>query len=106
MTTDQRRQNMAICQVIVITGPIEIGGHQTNRIKAMLLSQGFELDASDLAIAYHSFVGSRGLPGLLIGCSANLQMQLLPKNNSRQTQGQAVSIMGLDLEVLQEKSAG
>jgi len=46
---NQRSHYMAIERVVIITRSIEIGGHQTNRIEAMLPSQGLtELDPSNL----------------------------------------------------------
>ena len=47
--TNQGSHHMAIRGVVVITGPIEIGGHQADRIKAVLLPQGLtQLDPSNL----------------------------------------------------------
>ena len=47
-TTDQRRQHMAVGEMIVISRPIEIGRHQADRIKAILLAQGLtEFDAGN-----------------------------------------------------------
>ena len=40
---------MAVVLVVIVAGPVEVCGHQADRIKAILLAQGFaELDASDL----------------------------------------------------------
>ena len=45
---DERGQHMAVSGVIVVAGPVEIGGHQADGIKAVLTAQGFrELDAGD-----------------------------------------------------------
>ena len=47
--TNQRRQYMAVIRVVVVARPVEVSGHQADRIKAMLLAQGFAgFDASDL----------------------------------------------------------
>ena len=47
--TDQRSQHMTVIRVIVIARPIQIGGHQADRIKTVLLTQGFaELDTGNL----------------------------------------------------------
>ena len=40
-TADQGRQNVAIGGVVVVSGAIQVGGHQADRVKAMLLSQCF-----------------------------------------------------------------
>ena len=37
-TANQRGQHMAIVRVIVVARPIEVGGHQADRIKGMLLA--------------------------------------------------------------------
>ncbi len=45
----QRRQHVAVGGVVVIARPIEIGGHQTDRIKAVLDAQRFrQLDPGNL----------------------------------------------------------
>jgi hypothetical protein len=60
---DQGSHHMAVRGVVVITGPIEIGGHQADRIKAVLPAQRLtQLDASDLGDRIPLISGLQG-PG-------------------------------------------
>jgi hypothetical protein len=46
---DQRRQHVAVGGVLVVARPVEVGGHQADRIKAVLAPQRLtQLDAGDL----------------------------------------------------------
>lgn len=46
---DQGRHHVAVFGVVVVAGPVEVGGHQADGIKAVLSSQRLtQLDASDL----------------------------------------------------------
>ena len=47
--TNKCRQHMTIFWVVVISWPIQVGGHQADHIEAMLFAQRFtELDSCDL----------------------------------------------------------
>ena len=66
---------MAAAWVIVVARPIEIGGHQADRIKAVLKRSAWQsLIPAILAMAYQALVGSSApvsRDSSRIGCSAN-----------------------------------
>ncbi len=110
---DQRRQDVAVGGVVVVARPIEIGGHEADRIAAMLLAQRLaELDAGDLGDRVpliRRFQRSSKQYLLTDRLLGELRVeQQLPRNNSRRTpERQAVSIAWVwILRFSSRKSAG
>ena len=68
---------MAAARGVVVARPLEVGGHQDDGIKAVQLALCFaELYSGNLAVTYHSLVGSRGSvskASSLIGYSPNFR---------------------------------
>ena len=107
---DQGRQHMAVFGVVIVARPIQVGGHEADRIEAVLLTQCFaELQARDLGErvplvrglqrpAEQGLLFDRLLGELRIDAAA-AQKQQAPHPG---TPGR-FDHMGLDLEVLQQK---
>jgi len=107
---DQGREHMAVFAAVVIARPIQVGGHEADRIKAVLLAQRFaELQARDLGdriplirglqrSAEQGLLADRLLGELRIDTAAPQEQQAPhPGAPGR------FDHMGLDVEVLQQK---
>ena len=107
---DQCRQYVAVSGVVVVTRPIQIGGHQADGIKAVLQPQRLaELDASDLGDRIPLIGGLQGareeriLSDRLLG---ELGVDAAAAEKQQPPHAAApgrFNHMGLDIEVLQQK---
>ncbi len=104
---------MAVCWVVVVAGPVEVGRHQADGIKAVLAAQGLtELDARDLGDGI-PLIGGFERPGeqgfLTDGLGGELGIDAAAAQKQQAANARApggFDHMGLDLEIVKEEIGG
>ena len=109
-TPNQRGKHVALGGVIVVAGAVEVGGHQADRIEAVLLAQRLtQFDAADLGDGVPLVGGLQGTTkqrlladrlGGELGVDATAPQKEKP---AHPTPPCRFDHMGLDLEILQQE---